>query len=254
MNGGVVEVKFENDGKRKSVGWRMKPEKAATFESLRQMFQQAEYAYSEENRDANEISSIPQFDYFITNANIEGVDIPVKLQVRNLVKDGENFEKRYYTHNLQNYKKRGSDSPVADTNGIGIDSNAYASSSTPNVAQAAPEVNAEDMQNGANDAPVAPNGPAEDGLGAMDARFPYQQKQSKVGTNTFTGVYADVLDQMETDGGNVSSLFYKARKLLIFSGLRVFTFSKFAVKQDAGTRFFLSTKRFLTFTLTFVLE
>ncbi|MEG1430011.1 MAG: hypothetical protein RSC89_00740 [Oscillospiraceae bacterium] len=103
----------------------------------------------------------------------------------------------------------------------------------PTLPQGQSGVNTEDMQNGANDVSVTPNVPAADGLGAMDARFPYQQKQSKVGTNTFTGVYADVLDQMETDGGNVSSLFYKPRKPLIFSGLRAFTFLKLAVKQYA---------------------
>ncbi|MEG1879455.1 MAG: hypothetical protein RR211_07465, partial [Pseudoflavonifractor sp.] len=51
----------------------------------------------------------------------------------------------FFTRDDNADKKRGSDSPVADTNGIGIDSNAYASSSTPNVAQAAPEVNTEGM-------------------------------------------------------------------------------------------------------------
>lgn len=43
-NDGVVEIRFENDGKKKSVGWRMKADKAATFEKLHQLTENAEYA------------------------------------------------------------------------------------------------------------------------------------------------------------------------------------------------------------------
>lgn len=128
MNGNVVEVVFENDGKKKSVGWRMKPEKAATFEYMHEMFDNAEYAYSQQNRNENERTSIPYFHYFITNANIDGQDVPVKLQVRDVVTDKNNRETRYYTHNFQ--KNKSNDSPVAGAESTSIDSNAYVAPDT----------------------------------------------------------------------------------------------------------------------------
>ena len=128
MNGNVVEVVFENDGKKKSVGWRMKPEKAATFEYMHEMFDNAEYAYSQQNRNENERTSIPYFHYFITNANIDGQDVPVKLQVRDVVTDKNNKETRYFTHNFQ--KNKSNDSPVAGAEITNIDSNAYVAPDT----------------------------------------------------------------------------------------------------------------------------
>jgi hypothetical protein len=107
-NGNTVEVSFENDGKKKSVGWRMDSEKAATFEHLIPLLEKSTYAYSEENRDKRERGDAPQFHYFVNNANIDGVDIPIKIHVRelNLPTGTEN---RYYTHGLI---KSGNVSPV----------------------------------------------------------------------------------------------------------------------------------------------
>jgi hypothetical protein len=112
---GIVEVAFENDGRKKSVGWRMTPEKAATFEYLKPLLENSTYAYSEANRVEKERNAVPQFHYFVNNANIDGVDIPVKIQVRELNLPG-GVENRYYTHGLQSQiKGAGSVSPVNGT-------------------------------------------------------------------------------------------------------------------------------------------
>ena len=128
-NDGVVEIRFENDGKKKSVGWRMKADKAATFEKLHQLTENAEYAYSEVNRNENERTSIPMFHYFVNNAKIAGRDIPVKIQVRDVITRANSKETRYYTHTLEK-NMRGNSGPVAGTQGANIDSNATAPSET----------------------------------------------------------------------------------------------------------------------------
>ena len=63
----------------------MKPNKAATFESLLELMENAEYAYSEENRDNNESASVPMFHYFLADAIIGNKHIPVIIQVRDIV-------------------------------------------------------------------------------------------------------------------------------------------------------------------------
>ncbi len=128
-NDGVVEIRFENDGKKKSVGWRMKADKAATFEKLHQLTENAEYAYSEVNRNENERTSIPMFHYFVNNAKIARRDIPVKIQVRDVITRANSKETRYYTHTLEK-NMRGNSGPVAGTQGANIDSNAIAPSKT----------------------------------------------------------------------------------------------------------------------------
>ena len=128
-NDGVVEIRFENDGKKKSVGWRMKADKAATFEKLHQLTENAEYAYSEVNRNENERTSIPMFHYFVNNAKIARRDIPVKIQVRDVITRANSKETHYYTHTLEK-NMRGNSGPVAGTQGANIDSNAIAPSKT----------------------------------------------------------------------------------------------------------------------------
>ena len=128
-NDGVVEIRFENDGKKKSVGWRMKADKAATFEKLHQLTENAEYAYSEVNRNENERTSIPMFHYFVNNAKIARRDIPVKIQVRDVITRANSKETRYYAHTLEK-NMRGNSGPVAGTQGANIDSNATAPSET----------------------------------------------------------------------------------------------------------------------------
>ncbi|WP_318646873.1 LPD3 domain-containing protein [Oscillibacter hominis] len=140
LNNGVVEIMFENDGKKKATGWRMKPEKAASFERLLDLVKNSEYAYSEVNRNANEATSIPRFHYFTARAVVDGAEVPVKIQVRDVHTGANTQETHYYTHNLQN--KRGSNSPVAGAQSANIDSNAYTSSLiNPTIAQGAEFVN-----------------------------------------------------------------------------------------------------------------
>ena len=128
-NDGVVEIRFENDGKKKSVGWRMKADKAATFEKLHQLTENAEYVYSEVNRNENKRTSIPMFHYFVNNAKIAGRDIPVKIQVCDVITSANSKETCYYTHTLEKNMRRNS-GPVAGTQGANIDSNAIAPSET----------------------------------------------------------------------------------------------------------------------------
>ena len=100
INGGVLEIVLENDGKKKSVGWRMDERKAATFEQLDKMISGAEYAHSQENIDSKDADVFPQFHYFATNARIDGVDVPVKIYVRDATGSGTT-EHRYYTHKIE---------------------------------------------------------------------------------------------------------------------------------------------------------
>ena len=79
----------------------MRADKAATFEKLHQLTENAEYAYSEVNRNENERTSIPMFHYFVNNAKIAGRDIPVKIQVRDVITRANSKETRYYTHTLE---------------------------------------------------------------------------------------------------------------------------------------------------------
>ena len=79
----------------------MKADKAATFEKLHQLTENAEYAYSEVNRNENERTSIPMFHYFVNNAKIAGRDIPVKIQVRDVITRANSKETHYYTHTLE---------------------------------------------------------------------------------------------------------------------------------------------------------
>lgn len=131
LNGGVLTVMFENDGKKKSVGWRMSPEKAASFERLLDLTKNAEYAYTSPNRDPNESTSIPRFHYYIADAVIGDAHIPVKIQIRDINTAKGTQETHYYYHNMQ--KNKGTDSPVADAKSTNIDGNAYGSFVDPNV-------------------------------------------------------------------------------------------------------------------------
>ena len=160
LNDGIIEVKFENDGKKKSVGWRMKTDKAASFEQLLDLTRNAEYAYSEVNRDTNEATSVPRFHYFIGDAligahvaedgsTVGGVHMPVKIQVRDIITDVGAQESRYYTHNLEK-SKAGSDSPVAGAKGANIDSNAYTPALTKDtIAQESESVKSSEADDGA---------------------------------------------------------------------------------------------------------
>lgn len=56
--------------------------------------------------------------------------------------------------------------------------------------------------------PVKQGDGRENSVGAKRSDYEYQQKRSKVGSNTFSKVYQEVLDQMEENGGNVSDLPY----------------------------------------------
>ena len=107
----------------------MKANKAGTFEKLHQLTENAEYAYSEVNRNENERTSIPMFHYFVNNARIAGRDIPVKIQVRDVITSANSKETRYYTHTLEK-NMRGNSGPVAGTQSANIDSNATAPSKT----------------------------------------------------------------------------------------------------------------------------
>jgi len=107
----------------------MKADKAATFEKLHQLTENAEYVYSEVKRNENERTSIPMFHYFVNNARIAGRDIPVKIQVRDLITSANSKETRYYTHTLEK-NMRGNSGPVAGTQSANIDSNATAPSKT----------------------------------------------------------------------------------------------------------------------------
>ena len=108
VNGGIIEVSFRSDGRNKSVGWRMSPEKAATFEYLKPLLEYSTYAYSQRNIDDGGRHWVPRFHYFVNNANTGGVDIPVKIQIRELNLPA-GTENRYYTHNF--IKNMGTDSP-----------------------------------------------------------------------------------------------------------------------------------------------
>lgn len=56
--------------------------------------------------------------------------------------------------------------------------------------------------------PVKQGDGRENSVGAKRSDYEYQQKRSKVGSNTFSKVYQEVLDQMKENGGNVSDLPY----------------------------------------------
>lgn len=45
-------------------------------------------------------------------------------------------------------------------------------------------------------------------VGAAESRHPYRQKNSRVGTNTFSKMYRDLLNEIQADGGNITELPY----------------------------------------------
>lgn len=45
-------------------------------------------------------------------------------------------------------------------------------------------------------------------VGAAESRYPYRQKNSRVGTNTFSKMYRDLLNEIQADGGNITELPY----------------------------------------------
>ena len=139
LNNGVLTVMFENDGKKKSVGWRMKPEKAASFEQLLALTRNSEYAYTSANRDAGEAASVPRFHYYMADAEIGGEHIPVKIQVRDVTTARGKQETHYYYHNLQ--RNRETDSPGAGAESTNSDGNAYGFSAETTVPQDAADVN-----------------------------------------------------------------------------------------------------------------
>lgn len=146
VNGNMIEIYFENDGKKKSVGWRVNPKKAATFELLDKMIEGSEYAYSEVNRNVEEARNIPQFHYFVSNVVIGNKDVPVKIHIRDVANvETGGIESRYYTHNLSNDKSRGM-SPVARDDVSGIDSNAITSTFEDNIPQSTENVKSENEQ------------------------------------------------------------------------------------------------------------
>lgn len=176
LNGGVLTVMFENDGKRKSVGWRMSPEKAASFERLLDLTKNAEYAYTSPNRDPNESTSIPRFHYYIADAVIGDAHIPVKIQIRDINTAKGTQETHYYYHNMK--KNKGPDSPVADAKSTNIDGNAYGSSVDPTVTppdeNVKRDVFAEDVRNRAAE--------RNDSVGAARAGYdPFSAAENKYG-------------------------------------------------------------------------
>jgi hypothetical protein len=55
---------------------------------------------------------------------------------------------------------------------------------------------------------VANGGGIDDSVGSMKSAFDYQQKNSRVGSNTYSKMYADVLGEMETAWADLSNLPY----------------------------------------------
>jgi hypothetical protein len=125
VNNGTIEVSFGNDGKKKTVGRRgLTPRKAATVEYLVQLIGNAKYVYSEKNRKEGERQDVPRFHYFVNGANIDGVNVPIKIIVRDLnLLSG--IESRYYTHDVVENKgsthpglRNGADSDITDVGKI----------------------------------------------------------------------------------------------------------------------------------------
>lgn len=58
------------------------------------------------------------------------------------------------------------------------------------------------------DAGAERGGFGENTVGAAENPYGYQQRQSRVGSNTFSKMYQEVLESMEQDGGNVTDLPY----------------------------------------------
>ena len=52
------------------------------------------------------------------------------------------------------------------------------------------------------------NGYGPNTVGSAQARFPYRQRNSKAGSNTFSKMYKDLLDDMAQNGGNITKLPY----------------------------------------------
>lgn len=89
------------------------------------MTENAVYAYSEENRDPVERTSIPLFHYFVNNVNLGGEkNVPVKIQTCDIL-TGKNPGTHYYTHVLDNNKVKTS-GPVSGAESSRVDSNANA--------------------------------------------------------------------------------------------------------------------------------
>ncbi len=200
LNDGVITVMFENDGKKKSVGWRMKPEKAASFEQLLALTRNSEYAYTSANRDAGEAASVPRFHYYMADAEIGGEHIPVKIQVRDVTTARGKQETHYYYHNLQ--KNRETDSPGAGAEGTNSDGNAYGFSAEPTVPQSTADVNTQgsteytplrmptlDAENGAAETNAAQN--AQQTVEQMDAEFDAMADRAEM------DAYMDALAQDE---------------------------------------------------------
>ena len=200
VRNGVIEIAFENDGKKKSVGWRMKPDKAATFERLLELTGNSVYAYSEYNRDTNEATSIPYFHYFMGDAVINGEHIPVKIQVRNIAADKSAIRARYYTHNLINKKGTESDSPVAGAKSANIDSNAYTSVPESTIPQSGSDVNTENTQAGVG-VTIEEAGPPADGN--AEALIDYGNEQSTASLGIRGGSRTDSI-RLVTAGETIS--------------------------------------------------
>lgn len=52
------------------------------------------------------------------------------------------------------------------------------------------------------------NGYGPNTVGSAQSRFPYHQRNSKAGTNTFSKMYQDLLEDMAKNGGNITNLPY----------------------------------------------
>lgn len=240
VNGNILEAKLYDTGVREVLE-KIDQSKASMLYHSDQVFQNARYLYSTPDYDGD--PNVYRWNYFYTPVQIGGEIVGVRIAVRDMVRQTDgSMDSQIYNWGIKTGAaldggERGnmpdrSDVSSATPEGAALDGGrpstkppssdvssaapdgmtlgTSASSVNPSrssIPQSGGENNINPEQAGV-DAGAKRGGFGENTVGAAENPYGYQQRQSRVGSNTFSKMYREVLESMEQDGGNVTDLPY----------------------------------------------
>lgn len=240
VNGNILEARLYDTGVREVLE-KIDRSKASMLYHSDQVFRNARYLYSTPDYDGD--PNVYRWNYFYTPVQIGGEIVGVRIAVRDMVRQTDgSMDSQIYNWGIKTGAaldggERGnmpdrSDVSSATPEGAALDGGrpstkppssdvssaapdgmtlgTSASSVNPSrssIPQSGGENNINPEQAGV-DAGAKRGGFGENTVGAAENPYGYQQRQSRVGSNTFSKMYREVLESMEQDGGNVTDLPY----------------------------------------------
>lgn len=229
VNGNILEARLYDTGVREVLE-KIDRSKASMLYHSDQVFRNARYLYSTPDYDGD--PNVYRWNYFYTPVQIGDEIVGVRIAVRDMVRQTDgSMDSQIYNWGIKTGAaldggERGnmpdrSDVSSAAPDGMTLGTSASSvNPSMSSIPQSGAENNINTEQGGPRTLPTASDagpdssvGAAQYGfgqntVGAAENPYGYRQEKSKVGSNTFSKMYRELLSDMDENSGNVTELPY----------------------------------------------